>query len=379
MVRKILKGLAGVLVLLVVLGLVIYVASGPQQPPADSASASWLEPGLHSVGQAEYVFVDDTRPTDENRSFPGSPDRTLPTTIWYPENMEGEHPLIIHSHGIISNRSELAYMAENLASNGYVVAATDYPLTNGATAGGANAADVVNQPADVSFLIDSVIALSADTKPFAGSIDVDRIGITGLSLGGLTTTLTAYHPRWREPRIKAAVSIAGPSAMFTKRFYATTDIPFLMIAGTSDALIDHRSNAAVIPERISNGALVTIDGGSHLGFIGMSEPLFRFMDNPDAVGCQGVLSILDEDPDELYQIMGSEAEGVVNDPDAPGVCENLPPLQASHPGRQQMITQIAVLSFFESVFGDSEDDRSAARDQLENSLTLDFEEASFLN
>ena len=44
-----------------------------------------------------------------------------------------------------------------------------------------------------------------------------------------------------------------------------------------------------------------------------------------------------------------------------------------------MITQIAVLSFFESVFGDSEDDRSAARDQLENSLALDFEEASFLN
>ena len=52
-----------------------------------------------------------------------------------------------------------------------------------------------------------------DERPFAGGIDRDRIGAMGLSLGGLTTTLVAFHPTLGDPRIRAAVSIAGPSAM----------------------------------------------------------------------------------------------------------------------------------------------------------------------
>tara|TARA_Y100001947_G_scaffold26639_1_gene20111 strand:- start:3411 stop:4232 length:822 start_codon:yes stop_codon:yes gene_type:complete len=271
----------------------------------------------------------------------------------------------------------MTYMLENLASHGYIIAATDYPLTNGGTPGGANATDVVNQPADVSFLIDSVIALEGNEKPFEGLIDINRIGLTGLSLGGLTTTLTTYHPRWRDPRIKAAVSIAGPSAMFMEYFYTTSDIPFLMIAGTSDALIDHKYNAAIIPERIENGMLITIEGGSHLGFIGLSDPLFRFMNNPDNIGCQAILAVLDQNPDDMFLALGTEAEGVVANPEAPDVCEKMPALEASHPGQQQLITQIAVLSFFESVFGKTEDERATARDQLQTSLAFDFEKVSF--
>ncbi len=378
MALKVLKWLAGGLLSILLLVLLVYVASGARQPPANSASASWLGPGLHAVGQTDITFVDDSRPTDENRGNPGAASRTLVSTLWYPRNTEGPHPLIVHSHGILSTRSEMSYVAEALASSGYVVIAADYPLTNGATPGGANASDVVNQPGDVSFLIDSVLALSGDSKPFTGEIDGDRIGLTGLSLGGLTTTLATYHPRWRDPRIKAAVSIAGPSAAFTERFYTTTEVPFLMIAGTADALIDHASNAAVIPERIDNGALLSISGGSHLGFIGISDPLFRFMHNPDSLGCAGVLEVL-EDPDGVFLSMGSEAEGVRIDPDAAGVCASLPPQEASHPGRQQMITEIGVLAFFESVFGSNEDERSAAAEQLRISLAEDFSEASYFD
>lgn len=379
MLSKVFKWLTGIVVSLLVLGLVIYIATNPQQPPADSSSARWLEPGPHAVGRAEFIFVDTSRATGENRGFPAKPERTFPTTIWYPENVDAAHPLIIHSHGILSSRTELTYLAARLASSGYVVVAADYPLTSGSTPGGANAADVANQPADVSFLIDSVLELSGDEKPFTGTIDMNRIGLTGLSLGGLTTTLATYHPRWREPRIKAAVSIAGPTAAFTDRFYTTTDIPFLMIAGTADALIDYKTNAAIIPERINNGALVTIDGGAHIGFVGLADPTFRFFNNADSFACGAVLSALDEDSDDIYANIGSISEGVDPDPSVPGVCENLPPPKAVHPGRQQMITEIAVLSFFESVFAEKESDRTAARDQLTVSLAADFSEVSFSN
>ena len=182
MLKKILKGLGATFVLLVSLAIAVFVATGPQRPDSDSSSASWLEAGPHRVGSADFTFVDDSRPTNENRGFPGKPERTLLTTIWYPENLDGDLPLIVHSHGIVSNRAEMPYVAETLASHGYVVVVADYPLTSGSTAGGANGDDVVNQPADVSFLIDSVLALSAEEKPFSGHIDEQRIGLSGYSL-----------------------------------------------------------------------------------------------------------------------------------------------------------------------------------------------------
>ncbi|MEO2198919.1 MAG: hypothetical protein ABGY72_22925 [bacterium] len=379
MIRKALKIAAGLLVSLVVLFVAGYIATNPEQPSADSGSARWLEPGPFDVGQKDFVFVDGTRPTDENRGFPGKPDRTFPTTIWYPENSDAAHPLIIHSHGIVSSRSEVPYLAEQLASYGYVVAAADYPLTSGSTPGGANARDVVNQAADVSFLIDSVLGLGHDARPFGGAIDTSRIGLTGYSLGGLTTSVTTYHPRWREPRIQAAVSIAGLDSAFTARFYETSDVPFLMIAGTADALVDYQSNAVIIPGRIANGSLLTIAGGAHLGFAGLAEPALRLMNNPDTLGCSAVLAVLDEGLDAVFNRIGSAEEGIVADPDAAGVCEDLPPPEAAHPGRQQMITQIGVLSFFESVFAEAASAREAAHQQLTVAIAADFAEASFTN
>ena len=165
--------------------------------------------------------------------------------------------------------------------------------------------------------------------------------------------------------------------MFTKQFYQSTDIPFLMIAGTADAIVDYASNAAVIPQRVRNSALLTIAGGSHLGFISISDPLFRFMHNPDAIGCSAVLANIDEDPNEWVYRLGTIEDGVYVDPDIPGVCTVMPLVKSIHPGRQQMITQIGVLSFFESVFATNADDRAAARNQLMINISADFQEASY--
>lgn len=375
MIKKVLKGIFGLVFTLTILAVVVYIATGPARPLADSASAQWLEPGPHSVSSAEYVFVDVSRPTDANRGNPGKPDRTFPTTVWYPEGATGELPLIIHSHGIVSARNELSYLMEQMASYGYVVAATDYPLTSGSAPGGANANDVVNQPADVSFLIDSILGL-ADEQSFTKQIDESKIGLSGFSLGGLTTILATYHPRWRDPRIAASVAIAGPAVAFTDEFYKTSDVPFLMISGTADALIDTEYNASIIPDRNNRSDLVTIAGGTHLGFVAAAEPSFRFMHNPDSLGCSAVLSVLDEDPNEVFANLGSVEEGVYLPPGTPSVCELMPLREALHPGRQHMITSVAVLSFFESVFSEDATRREQGAAVLRQSLANDFEEAS---
>jgi predicted dienelactone hydrolase len=377
MLRKILKLLAGALVLLLVLGLAVYIATGPQRPPRDSRSADWLQTGPYQVATADTVFVDQSRSTPENRGAAGSPQRTLNSTLWYPVDFEGDLPLIVHSHGILSTRTEMPYLTELLASYGYLVVAADYPLTSASVPGGANAQDVVNQPGDVSFLIDSVVALRGADKPFSGTVDTRRIGLSGYSLGGLTTYLASFHPAMRDSRIAAAVAIAGPSAPFTPEFFTTASIPTLAVAGTADALIEFRRNAADVPARAPTAELVGIEGGSHLGFVGVAEPTFRFMNNPDTLGCAAVLGALGEDPNAVFAELGSVAEGVDMNRDLPDICgqDSLDP--ALHPGRQQMITQVAVLSFFESVFNPDPARRDQAREVLTRHLPQDFAEASY--
>ena len=378
MLKKILIGLVGLVVLLFLVVAAVLVVTNPEQPPPDSSSAQWLQAGPFQVGTSDLVFIDDTRPTSENGDYTGAPNRTFATTLWYPEGAQGELPFVLHSHGLVSSRSDLQYMARHLASYGYVVASADYPLTNGGAPGGATPTDVVNQPVDVSFLIDSVLSLVGDSKPFSGIIDLERIGLTGYSLGGLTSTLATFHPSARDPRVKATVSIAGPAAIFTDLFYQTTDTPFLMIAGTADALINYQANAVPVPRLVSNGDLLSIRGGTHLGFAALSEPMMRFIDDPDSLGCGAVLSSIGAgSTNDVYKELGTESDGVVVNDSIPDICEILPNEEPAHPGRQQMITTIAVLSFFESIFAVQTADRLEARSQLAAYLEQDFAEALF--
>ncbi|MFT7205825.1 MAG: dienelactone hydrolase [Pseudohongiellaceae bacterium] len=377
MVRKITLGLVGIGGLLFIGLAVTYLVTMPEPLPQDSASEKWLQGGPFVVGHYDFVLVDESRETMANGDAPRLSNRTFPTSVWYPENGEGNYPLVIHSHGFVSERTDLAYIAELLASHGYVVAAANYPLTAGGTPGDPNADDLVNQPSDVTFLIDSLLELSGSDKPFAGELDPSRIALMGYSLGGITTTLATYHPRLRDERVAAAISIAGPSAGLVSKFYETTDVPFMMIAGTLDALIDFEYNAAVIPQRVHNSVLIEIEGGTHLGFGSISEPWLRLMNHPDGLGCTAVLSNLGSDPNAAFVALGDASDGIVLDANIPEVCARMPSEKALHPARQQMVTSIAALSFFEFVFNEDPAKRQAAYEQLSNALPADMSEAKF--
>ena len=348
-------------------------------PASDSESARLLASGPHRVATFDTVFVDASRPTDANGDFAGSPDRTLAATLWYPEGAGAAHPLLVYSHGFMSMRSENAPLTALLASHGYVVVAVDYPLTNFRAPGGPNVRDAVNQPDDVRFVIDRVLAWERGERPFAGEIDRERIGAIGLSLGGLTTTLAAFHPRLRDPRIAAAVSIAGPAAMFLPAFFATADLPFLMIAGTSDAIIAYESNAAPIPRMVRSGGLVSITGASHAGFSAFAGrfPL-RLLANPDLIGCYALTQNLEAPIEHPFEKLGGEAEGILLDPNAPLPCRDGTPASALAAGRQLMIMRLAALAFFESRFAKDTAARTAYDTFLRETLAHDFPEATFL-
>ena len=72
-----------------------------------------------------------------------------------------------------------------------------------------------------------------------------------------------------------------------------------------------------------------------------------------------------------------DEDGIVPDADAPQRSQQFSPPEAMHPGRQHMITQIEVLSFFESVLTATERRRRDAKELLQTHLVGEFVEAQF--
>jgi dienelactone hydrolase len=356
---------------------IAWVRTAPEPLPQGSRCAGRLALGPHGVGRVDLEWVDSSRPTAANGDYPGAPQRSLPVSLWYPDGAHGRHPLVVYSHGFVSSRHGGTYLAEHLASYGYVVVAADHPLTHAGAPGGPSSDDVVHQPADVSFLIDETLAMRAEQRPFQGEIDPERIGIFGLSLGAVTTTLAAFHPLWRDPRVAAAISIAGAGDVFGPRFYEHAQVPFLMIAGTADSIVDYEANALPTLDRVPDGGLVTIAGATHVGFDHVAAGLMRVLGNPDHVGCfLGGGEPETPLPNPFSGKFGGPELGLLEVAEYPTPCTARFQSTMGAP-RQQMLTTLAVRAFFDSRFALDSEARSEAKEFLVGIMPSELPEVTY--
>jgi predicted dienelactone hydrolase len=83
----------------------------------------------------------------------------------------------VFSHGSgVSTPARYELLFNAWAAAGYVIAAPSYPLSSTSPPGASG--DVVNQPADISFLISEMVRLGADpASPYAGLVDGERIAV----------------------------------------------------------------------------------------------------------------------------------------------------------------------------------------------------------
>ncbi len=349
--------------------------------PADGTeSAARLAPGVYDVERTDLLLVDPSRPEPSHAGFAGASSRTLRVSVWSPVGAEGARPLILYSHGFSGNRTEMLFLLEHLASHGYAVAALDFPRTHGAAPGGPDFLDLHHQPGDVRFVLDTLLAKSA--RELGVAIDEDRIGLAGLSYGGLTTTLLAFHPTEREPRARAAVSIAGPTQMLGARFFAEEGPPFLMVAGTEDAIVPHDRNAAGLRGKLPAAALVSLEAGTHLGFVEFARVWLRFHRSPDSLACGGIREQLEEvstgeDPGDAFGPLGGPEQGIDGDAWDPPCSSASDDALAMRPQRQQYLTALAVRAFFDSRFLPSASDREAAEAYLRTRMADELDDASY--
>jgi predicted dienelactone hydrolase len=333
-------------------------------------SAAFAATGPHAVAQRTYTFVDRSRPTPANKTYPGAPQRTLVTEVWYPTSSpsgamldDAPYPVVLHSHGYLDNRLGESYATRHLASHGYVVIAVDYPLSNGGAPGGPTVADTANQPGDASFALDRILEKAATPgDELAGLIDADHVGASGLSLGGLTTLLLTYHRELRDPRIDAALPMAAPSCFFTKKFFRTSDAPLLIMHGTTDALVPIVENG----QRAWRNAhrkkyFVTLDNGSHTGF----SEFATFFDQSvhfDRLGCSALLAGLGDslnDPN-LFAGLGTKRDGVnAGGNRCPLPCGETPVDPSMGAERQHELARIMMTAFFDAYLKDDAGARCA--------------------
>lgn len=357
--------------MIVIVGIAAVYVLNPDLPqPQSEQSASLYAPGSFGVNSEAIALIDNSRSTMANGTYAGNDSRLLEGYVWYPDSTEaGPFPLVLYSHGYMSSVDEADYLVDFLVPKGYVVVAVNYPLSHGAAPGGPVVTDVVNQAGDVSFVIDQLLARNAvDGDSLQGMIDPDRIAAVGLSLGGLTTQLAAYHQEARDARIRTAVSIAGPSAMLEREFFRTVNIPFMMIAGTGDAIVPYDMNAAPMPGKVDNSLLVTLEGGSHVGFVSIASTFLRWFDHPDALVCPMLLAGLENGG-------GSRPETIMTPNPAMGIsdtvsepCPNDNFQRAMRPGQQQMLTRLAVYAFLERTFASDPSRQQAMQAYLRSGI-----------
>ncbi len=246
--------------------------------------------GTYGVGRMDVTYIDRSRATPANGSYQGAPSRKLHTLTWYPsaavrpggditdnarpDATHGLYPLIILSHGVTGLAAVYEGTAAALASAGYVVVAPDYPLSNAAAPGGPTIDDVQHQPADASFVLDHV--LTDNATRFGGVIDSDHIGAVGHSLGAITTLGLTFAKCCTDPRIDAAVSLAGAVYKIdaAKSYFTGPAVPVLFFHGTSDGTVPYAASQSAYASAKAPKAFITIPGGTHVGpFLGVSNPL----------------------------------------------------------------------------------------------------------
>ncbi|KNF09032.1 platelet-activating factor acetylhydrolase [Gottschalkia purinilytica] len=231
-------------------------------------------------------------------------------------------PLLIFSHGMDQFRNQNTFQMEELASNGYIVAAIDHTydaaatvFPDGRTALNRSQLDdglpVLDEhislwTQDVKFVLDKLEQLNRNdvNNRFYGAIDMKRIGMFGHSYGGAT----AMQILLEDDRVKAGINMDGGlyGKSAPKKGLAK---PFMMMdtQDTEDYYIEANKKQSDLPtgshediwnELVRRRQLAMAGGGYSL-----TIPNTDHMSYTDLKLISPLLKLKDEDPRYVHHII----------------------------------------------------------------------------
>lgn len=277
------------------------LAIAPRLDPRQPQMAFPFDP---SQGGSAQVQVLNLNLNDQKRN------RSIPVDVYWSTAATLEKPVIVLSHGLGSIRTDLRYLAEHLASHGYIVAALEHPGSNATNTNSAaqgkssllKPQEFLERPRDISFVLDELEKLNQTANnPLQGKLATNQAMIIGYSFGGATAlslagaelqlgrlkqrcqnkinelslgeaiqclaqALPENSYQLRDARIKQAIALSPTtSLLFGETGLTKVQIPTLVLAGSADkttpALTEQIIGFTKIP---SPKWLVGVLGGTHL-------------------------------------------------------------------------------------------------------------------
>lgn len=205
--------------------------------------------------------------------------RSVPTDIYWP-NRSDPAPIVIISHGVGGTRLSFDYLAQHLASHGFLVVVPEHVGSNAKTVidffrGLTDPApqEALDRPWDVTFILNILEQYSQLSPAWRSRINFEHIGVLGQSFGGYTAltlggasvnfqaldeaclkpepnnqslnislllqcnTNLLHHQTYilRDPRIKAVMAINPlTSHIFGETGLSALQVPALVVASGDD-------------------------------------------------------------------------------------------------------------------------------------------------
>lgn len=236
---------------------------------SESTAGATPRPAQH----VQLPLVDASRPAVDPVGIRSAPTRALPTELYLPAG-SGRHPLIVFAHGYDGDPSKFTRLFAAWQAAGFVVASPRFPVTaTGASAGPiARAGDIAEQPADLTFVLDRLLA-----GPYAKRIDAEHIGAAGLSLGGGTVWGLTTDSCCRDHRVTAAIVMDGNRFGFGADTYVPNRIPLLVYHADHDYALPFADARGAYAQARAPKYFVTLVGALH------AEPYENTPSPPDDV------------------------------------------------------------------------------------------------
>jgi predicted dienelactone hydrolase len=191
-------------------------------------------------------------------------------------------PVVVISHGLGSDRTTYAYLAEHLAQHGFMVAVIEHPGSNAdqlqALAAGrvdevTAPEEFINRPQDVTFLLDEMEQINRTHPTLQGRMNLQQVGIIGQSFGGYTA-LILLGGELNTSQLTEACSgttIINLSLLLQCR---ALELP---LADLAQNLQDDRIQAAIAINPIGSGII------GQPGFNRIDQPIMMITGNADTI------------------------------------------------------------------------------------------------
>lgn len=254
---------------------------------------------------------------------------------------KSKYPLIMLSHGMGGNRFDISWLAEILASNGFIVAAMDHFGNTWNNKIPEFYTRPWERPKDISFVIDQLLLNSH----FKDKIDENRIGFAGYSLGGTTgiwvagavaspitdeqikqscqkdledtvpyyiideTNFDEARQSFIDNRVSAFVLMAPALGwLFDENSLKAIFTPILIVGADKDKVAPVDSNAKLFAKKLSKATLRVIPGeADHYVFLNRASQLGkrllepRFSDDRSTLGKRKIHEEIGKNTIEFFE------------------------------------------------------------------------------